>query len=276
MSKKKRRQRVRYGTARNRILTIRYTARSRIRYGRHPYSLGRSSFQQVYVAFAGNRELCLSLLQNCADYREKVFTWCFPSIASPMSSHVGAANDIRERNTELRSEVTGISAKSIQTLVNVGGVGAPVRALGIHGPTSTGTGTLPVYVSHDPVIHSFPSSRATDKDSPVLDIMITPPAGEPEGLQSTVGLEDGQRILGKDNILPRYPRDSFLHLTWPPLKDKVLVSSRQSSTLYGSQPDARLPQVLLSVYAIVVVAIISFTLGRFQDFGTTRPPKIPP
>ena len=197
--------------------------------------LGRSSFQQVYVAFAGNRGLCLSLLQNCADYGEKVSTWCFPSIASPMSSHAGAAYDIRERNTELWSEVTGISAKSIQTFENMGGLGAPVRALGIHSPTSTGTGTPPAYASHDPTVHSFPASRATEKDSPDLVIMITPPAGEPEGLHSTIGLEDGQRILGKDNTFPRYPRESFLHLTWLPLKDKVLVSSRRSSTLSGSQ-----------------------------------------
>ena len=147
-------------------------------------------------------------------------------------------HDIRERNTEvteLWSEVIGISAKSIQIFENMGGVGAPVRALGIHGPTSTRTGTPPDYASHDPTVHSFPASRATEKDSPDLVIMIKPPAGEPEGLQSTVSLEDGQRILGKDNIFSRYPRENFLHSTWLPLKDKVLVSSSRSSTLSGSQ-----------------------------------------
>ena len=201
----------------------------------HYSQLGRSSFEHVYVAFAGNSGLCLSFLRNCADYGEKVLTWCFPSIASPMSSHAGAAYDIRERNTELWSEVIGISAKSIQIFENMGGVGAPVRALGIHGPTSTRTGTPPDNASHDPTVHSFPASRATEKDSPDLVIMIKPPAGEPEGLQSTVSLEDGQRILGKDNIFSRYPRENFLHSTWLPLKDKVLVSSSRSSTLSGSQ-----------------------------------------
>ena len=190
--------------------------------------LGRSSFQQVYIAFAGNSDLCLSLLRNCADYEEKVFIWCFPSIASPSSPRAVAAYDIRERSTELRSEVTGVSAQIIETFEGMGGVGAPVRGRGAHG-TSNGMRMPPThyaYTSHDPTLHSFTVSRATDKDSPVLDIMITPPTGEPQVLQSTVGLEDGDRILGKDNILPRYPRASFLHLTWLPHKDKVLVSSK--------------------------------------------------
>jgi hypothetical protein len=41
------------------------------------------------------------------------------------------------------------------------------------------------------------------------------------------------------------------------------------------KPDARLPQVLLSIYAIIIVAIISLALGLFQDFGTAHPPGIP-
>ncbi|KAF8486423.1 hypothetical protein DFH94DRAFT_713246 [Russula ochroleuca] len=70
-----------------------------------------------------------------------------------------------------------------------------------------------------------------------------------------VGLEDGQRILGQDDILPRHRRECLLHLTRLPLKDKVLV--------------------LLSIYAIIIVAIISLALGLFQDFGTAHPPGIP-
>lgn len=204
--------------------------------------LGRSSFQQVYVAFAGNSGLCLSLLRNCTDYGANVLAWCFPSSASPTSpktsSRAGAAYDIRERITKLRPEVTGVSAKSIETFE---GGSAPVRGLRTHGPSTgpaTGTGTPPTHyadASHDPTLHSFPVPRATDKDPPKPVIMYTPPPCEPQGLQSTVGLEDGQRILGQDNILPRYPRESFLPLTWLPLKDKVLVSLKRSSTYSGSQ-----------------------------------------
>ncbi|KAH9983746.1 hypothetical protein BJV77DRAFT_244187 [Russula vinacea] len=195
--------------------------------------LGRSSFQQVYVAFAGNSGLCLSLLRNCTDYGANVLAWCFPSSASSTSpktsSRAGAAYDIRERITKLRPEVTGVSAKSIETFE---GGSAPVRGLRTHGPSTgpaTGTGTPPTHyadASHDPTLHSFPVPRATDKDPPKPVIMYTPPPCEPQGLQSTVGLEDGQRILGQDNILPRYPRESFLPLTWLPLKDKVLVCCR--------------------------------------------------
>ena len=36
-------------------------------------------------------------------------------------------------------------------------------------------------------------------------------------------------------------------------------------------PDGRLPQVLLSI-----CAVISLALGLFQDFGTTRPDGDPP
>ena len=87
--------------------------------------------------------------------------------------------------------------------------------------------------------------------------MVTPPAGEPQGLQSTVSLgggsgvslptavqssegvyktsvEDRQRIFGQ-NILPRRPIKSLLQLMWLALKDKVLVSSKRSHTHSGSQ-----------------------------------------
>jgi hypothetical protein len=204
--------------------------------------LGRSSFQKVYVAFAGNSDICLSLLRNCANYGKMVFTWCFPSIASPTSSCVGAAYDIRERITELRSEVTGVSVKSLETLEGMGDIGAPVRGLGTHpshglSALSTGTGTPPTHYAshalHDSTLHSLTVSRATDKDPPKLVTKITPPSGEPQGLQSMVGLEDGQRILGQDDILPRHRRECLLHLTRLPLKDKVLVSSKRSSSLSG-------------------------------------------
>ena len=114
--------------------------------------------------------------------------------------------------------------------------------------------------------------------------MITSPAGEPQGLRSTVSLGSGsdlptifqssdgaykasiegrERIFGQ-NILPRRPIKSLLQLMWLALKDKVLVSSEQSPIYSGAQTDVL--QILLSI-----CAIISLALGLFQDFGTTRP-----
>ncbi|KAF8486405.1 hypothetical protein DFH94DRAFT_850431 [Russula ochroleuca] len=212
------------------------------------YSLsGLSYFQRVYVAFAGNSHLCLSLLRHCADYGEKVFSWCSPSIASPTSS------------------------RSLKTLEDIGG-------LGTHSTRDLSTGTERPPSRHappDPTQQSLTVSHATDKDPPKPDIMTPPPhaAGESQGLQSTLGLggggsgvglpdtfkssegeyrtstEDRERIFGQDN-LPQRPRERFLHLTWPALKDAVLI--------------------LLSIYATV-----SLAFSFFQDFGTTRPPRIP-
>ena len=73
---------------------------------------GRSSIQPVYIAFEANRDICLDFLRRCADYGEKTFTWCSPSIASPMPPHVGAPHDLRERTMRLWSERTGVSAKN--------------------------------------------------------------------------------------------------------------------------------------------------------------------
>jgi hypothetical protein len=74
--------------------------------------LRRSSFQRVYVAFLGNRDLCLSFLWDCAGYGEKVLVWCLFSIRSPTSSRLGAPHDFLERTTRLRSEATDVSVEN--------------------------------------------------------------------------------------------------------------------------------------------------------------------
>jgi hypothetical protein len=218
----------------------------------HYSQFGRSYFQRVYVAFAGNSDLCLSVLRHCADYGEKVFTWCFPSITSPTTSQVGFPHvtGLRERATGLRPEVTGVSAKRLKTLEGVGSVGSL-----LHGPGTPSTH----HVSPQPTLQSFTVSRASYKDPPKPDIVITPFVYGPQGLHNAVGLgsgscvslpaafqssgrvyrtsgtiEEGQRSFGQDITLRR-PRESFLHLTWLALRDKVLVSSMRSSTLFGSQ-----------------------------------------
>jgi Ca2+-transporting ATPase len=139
-----------------------------------------------------------------------------------------------------------VDPKSLETLEHLGGVGALLRGLGTH-PThglSTESGSPPAHLaSPDPTLQSSAVSHPTDKDPPKPDIMITSPAGEPQGLQSTASLggdvaaefqfseeayrtsvEDRQRTFGQ-NVLPRRPSKSLLQLMWLALKDKVLVSS---------------------------------------------------
>jgi hypothetical protein len=69
--------------------------------------LGRPLFQRVYVAFAANSGLCLSFLQHCTDYGERMFAWCHFSVAL-LASPVGVPSNLRERITGLRSEVTDV------------------------------------------------------------------------------------------------------------------------------------------------------------------------
>ena len=75
--------------------------------------LGRPLFEQVYLAFLGNRNLCHSFLRDCADYGKNVLDWCPASVASPTSSRrVGASHNLRERSTRLRSEVSDVSTEN--------------------------------------------------------------------------------------------------------------------------------------------------------------------
>ena len=81
--------------------------------------LSRSSFQRAYVAFAANSDLCLSFLQHCVHYGEKVFTWCLSFNASPISSRVDhAPRDLQERTARLlsASEATGISTENVASV----------------------------------------------------------------------------------------------------------------------------------------------------------------
>jgi hypothetical protein len=78
--------------------------------------LSRPSFQRAYVAFARNSDLCLSFLRHCANYGERVFTWCLSFNASPTSSRVGAPHDLRERTARLLSEATGISTENVASV----------------------------------------------------------------------------------------------------------------------------------------------------------------
>jgi hypothetical protein len=76
----------------------------------------RPPFQGAYVAFARNSDLCLSFLRHCANYGEKVFTWCLHFDASPVPSRVGASHDLWERTARLLSEATGISTENVASV----------------------------------------------------------------------------------------------------------------------------------------------------------------
>lgn len=80
---------------------------------------GPSSIQRVYVAFAANSDMCLSFLQLCADYGEKMVARCLPSIPLPASTCVDATHDLRERTRSLQSEMTGLPAENVARVQGV-------------------------------------------------------------------------------------------------------------------------------------------------------------
>ena len=183
--------------------------------------LGRSSFQRVYIAFAGNSDICLSFLRQCADYGESVLALRLASIGLPTSSRVCASHDLQERSTGLWSEGTGDSARGLETLEGMGGRGALLRH-STHPAHGLSARTPPSHhqPSPDATLRSFSMTHAPDKNPPTSDIMMTPPVSEP--------IEDKERVLGQ-NILPQRPSRSLYRLRWLTLKDKALVSSKRSS-----------------------------------------------
>lgn len=72
----------------------------------------QSFIQRVYVAFAANSDLCLSFLQRCVDYGEKVIGCRLPSVPLCTPFRVMASDDRWERTVRLQSEMTGISAEN--------------------------------------------------------------------------------------------------------------------------------------------------------------------
>ena len=130
---------------------------------------------------------------------------------------MGVSHDLRERSVG-RSDLTGVSEKTLGTLEGAGNVGALLRG-GTH-LTCLGAGVPPIHhPSPDGTLQSLKVFPATDKDPPKPDIMITPSAdGEP--------IEDRRRILGQD-ILSQRASQSLLRLMCLPLRDKVLVSSKR-------------------------------------------------
>jgi hypothetical protein len=189
--------------------------------------LGRSSFQRLYIAFAGNSDICLSFLRRCVDYGESVLAWRLVSIGSPTSSRVGASgsHDLPERTTELRSEVTGVSAKGLEGLEGlegVGGVSALLRGRTHHG-LNAGT-PLAHHASTDPTLQSFTVSQGTNKDSTKPVITIIPTVGV-----TAEPIEDRQRILDQNFLQRSSQTRSLLQIMWLTLKEKVLVSPKRST-----------------------------------------------
>ena len=74
---------------------------------------GLSSIRQIYVSFAANSDLCLSLLRRCADYGEKAIGWRLPSTNLPTLSCVDGPHDLREQTMKLLAEMTEISVGNV-------------------------------------------------------------------------------------------------------------------------------------------------------------------
>ena len=191
----------------------------------HYSQSGRSSFQRVYVAFAGNSDICHSFLRRCAEYGECVLAWRLVSIGSPRIGASGS-HDPRKRTTGPRSEVAGVSVKGLETLEGVGGVGALLRDRTHHGLSA---GTPPAHhASPDITLQSFAVSQGADKDPAKPVIMITPPVGV-----TGESIEDRQQFSDQ-NFLPQRPSQSLLQIMWLALKDKILVSSKRSTHFFSN------------------------------------------
>ncbi|KAI9449869.1 calcium-translocating P-type ATPase [Lactarius psammicola] len=167
-----------------------------------------------------------------------------------------------------------VDPKSLENLESLGGVEGLIRGLGTDRLRGLSTKLTPPSQSgsREPGTINPETPYGVEMTSPKLNIMITSPAGVPEGLQSTASLGansvgrpaslkfsegtyeatigDRQRIYGQ-NILPHRPSKSLLSLMWLALQDKVII--------------------LLSI-----AAVVSLALGLFQDFGTPRPEGEPP
>ncbi|KAH9025707.1 Ca-transporting ATPase [Lactarius deliciosus] len=154
--------------------------------------------------------------------------------------------------------------KSLENLERLGGVDGLLRGLGTNRRQGLST-KLTQLASRGPEI-----INAVHPDNEKPDTIITSPSpsGVPEGLQSAAGLEGGsgagdpaslkfsarayeatiqdrQRIYGHC-IPPQRPTKSLLLFMWLALQDKVIV-------------------------LLLIAAVISLTLGLFQDFRTSHP-----
>ncbi|KAH9159737.1 calcium-translocating P-type ATPase [Lactarius sanguifluus] len=158
-----------------------------------------------------------------------------------------------------------VDSKSLEILERLGGVEGLIRGLG----TDRVRGLSMQPRSRDP---RTISPDGVEMSSLKPNITTAIPAGGPEGLQRTASfaggsgvgrptspnlagayegtIQDRQRIYGH-NIPSQRPTKSLLLLMLLALQDKVIV--------------------LLSI-----AAVVSFALGLFQDFRTTRPQGDPP
>jgi Ca2+-transporting ATPase len=141
-----------------------------------------------------------------------------------------------------------VDSKSLETLENMGGVDAILRGLRTQPTYGLGTKLAPLPShggSSDRTSHELNESHAPNQGPPKPNIMVTSPAGVPQGFQSTVclaggsgvspstafvssedvhrtSIEDRKRIFGL-NIVPRRPSKILVQLMWLALKDKILV-----------------------------------------------------
>lgn len=135
-----------------------------------------------------------------------------------------------------------VDPKSLENLESLGGVEGLLRGLGVNRHRGLNSKLTPPSqpVSPDPGNINAVTPFGVELSPPKPNIMITSPAGVPEGLQSSASLggassvgrpassayeatiEDRQRIYG-ENVLPQRPGKSLLRLMWLALQDKVIV-----------------------------------------------------
>ena len=141
-----------------------------------------------------------------------------------------------------------VDPKSLENLETLGGVEGLLRGLGVNRLRGLSSKSTPPSQSGSPdpgTIINAVTPFGVEMSPPKPDIMITSPAGVPEGLQSTASLgggssagrpaslkfsaaaydattDDRQRIYG-ENIIPQRPSKSLLRLMWLALQDKVIV-----------------------------------------------------
>ncbi|KAH9054212.1 hypothetical protein EDB87DRAFT_1834866 [Lactarius vividus] len=234
---------------------------------------GHSDVQSTHPSPANNHVDAgsdTSLLSLVAGFIKKtVQRICRPSPSPDAETDIGSTTqadlDVEPFAFKPLQLASLVDPKSLKNLESLGGVEGLIRGLG----TDRVRGLSPRLTqlwSHDPRIINAVTSDVVGMTS--LTPNISSPASVTEGPQRSATLRSGssagdpasfkfspcayeatiqdrQRIYGH-YILPQRPTKSLLLFMWLALQDKVIV--------------------LLSI-----AAVVSFTLGLFQDFGTSRP-----
>ena len=177
-----------------------------------------------------------------------------------------------------------LDPKNLEGLENLGGVKGLLKGLGTNRTRGLGRKALIKNASSDGRSGAGDgASQRHDREDEdaVPGIVVTPPEelesgkGDDESEDEddpafSASLDTRRQIYGH-NVLPHRATKSLLALMWLALKDKVLVCIFFVMILRARAFIVDFLQVLLSI-----AAVVSLALGLFQDFGTPRPAGQPP